>query len=344
MQIAVVGAGAIGGVVGAYLARNGTDITLVDKDEAHVQVMKDSGLTIETLDGMFTVPVQAVTVQEFSAAPSTVDVVLLAVKAQHTKEAVQALAHKLHDASFVVSLQNGLCENVIADSIGSQRTMGAFVNLFSDYIKPGYIQYGGVGSMYLGELNGQLTSRLRTLHELLQQWGDARITENIFGYLWSKLAYGAILTATALVDEAMADVIDPAENRELMFAIASEVLAVADRLHIQPMPFDDWEPALVYPESTRDTVALNEQWDKLIARLRSYKKVKSGIWRDLVVRHRKTEVPHHLNPVIGVGESFKVPMPLTNKLVEMIRALEEGERTMSWDNIAELISLQNAVC
>jgi 2-dehydropantoate 2-reductase len=339
MKITIVGSGAIGGVIGAYLARAGENVTFVDIAEDHVEAMKKSGLTIETLDGNMNVPVKAMTVDEFVASGETMDVVFLAVKAQHTEQAVRQFMNRLHEKSVVVSMQNGLCEDIISSLIGSDRTIGCFVNLFADYMRPGVIQYGGVGSLYIGELDGSLTPRLSNIHKVLQHWGDAKITDNIWGYLWGKLAYGAILTSTALVDETMADIIEPKENREFFVELASETLSAADKLRLTPMGFDDWEPSQIYPVEKRDWNQIHRQMDRLVSRLRSYKKVKSGIWRDLAVRKRKTEVPFHLNPVIEAGEKEGLDMTLTRKVVEMIQDLEEGRREMSSNNLEQLKEL-----
>lgn len=70
---------------------------------------------------------------------------------------------------------------------------------------------------------------------------------------------------------------------------------------------------------------------------------RKSVWRDLAVRKRKTEVPHHLNPVIARGEQFGFDMALTKRVVQIIEDIEEGLRVMSWENIEELRSLQNQV-
>ncbi|RPF54228.1 ketopantoate reductase family protein [Aquisalibacillus elongatus] len=340
MKFTIIGAGAIGGVVGAYLAKAGEDVTLVDINEDHINVMKQNGLTIETVESEFNTEVKALTVDELVDRQEPLDVVILAVKAQHTAQAVDSFKSLLTDQSVVISMQNGLTEEVISEKIGQERTIGSFVNLFADYQEPGLIQYGGVGSMYIGELNGETTPRIKEIQQRLLAWGDAQITDNIWGYLWSKLAYGAILTATATVDEKMADIIDPHDNREMFVELASEVLRVAQQLDIEPMPFDNWEPKTVYPgNENRDWEAIHEQFDRLVARLRTYKKVKSGIWRDLAVRKRKTEVPFHLSPVIEQGEACGIDMTLTQKVLDTIIDLEEGRREMSWENIDTLKSL-----
>ncbi|MBV9353961.1 MAG: hypothetical protein JO023_00400, partial [Chloroflexi bacterium] len=236
-DLTVVGAGAIGGTVGAFLARGGEDIQLVDQDVDHVRAMRDHGLTIRGMDDTFTVPVRALTPDELRASGQPLPTVLLAVKAPATERAVDGFAHLLAPDGAVVSLQNGLNELTIARLVGEPRTIGAFVNFSADYLEPGLIAYGGVGSLYLGELDGRRSARVEALQRALSHWGPVEVTDNIWGYLWGKLGYANMLFATALADETMADVID--RYRPLMVELAGEIYAVAAREGISVEPFDN---------------------------------------------------------------------------------------------------------
>jgi 2-dehydropantoate 2-reductase len=169
VRITIVGAGAIGGTVGAYLARSGTAVEMVDKDAAHVTAMAEQGLTIQGFDETFTVGVEAITPEKLSGP---LDVVLLAVKAQHTADAITAIAPALTPDSTVVSLQNGLCPRVIAAEIGANRTIGALVNFSADYLEPGLITYAGAGTVRIGGLDGQPSPRLDMAAGLLSGWAS----------------------------------------------------------------------------------------------------------------------------------------------------------------------------
>jgi 2-dehydropantoate 2-reductase len=115
------------------------------------------------------------------AVHGPLELVLLAVKAQHTLAALQPLVPLLAHDGMVVSLQNGLNEQVIAQLVGAERTVGCLVNFSADYLEPGLIHYGGPGIITLGELDGSLTPRLAQLQTLLSAWGDIAITQNIWG-------------------------------------------------------------------------------------------------------------------------------------------------------------------
>ena len=131
---------------------------------------------------------------------------MLAVKAHHTEGAVRALAPHLADDGAVVSAQNGLNEIVIAKVVGEARTIGCFVNFGADYLEPGRIMRGNRGAVVVGEIDGRVTPRIEAVHGLFRIFEpDAVLTNDIWGYLWGKLAYGALLFATALTNESIAD-------------------------------------------------------------------------------------------------------------------------------------------
>lgn len=340
-EITVVGTGAIGGVLAAYLARNGERVTCVDVAEEHVLTMNDKGLTIEGPEETFTVPVRALTPEQLLAEGKPLEMVFLCVKAQHTSQALKNIIPLLQPSSAVVSFQNGLNESYIREKIGDERTIGCFVNFSCDYLGPGRILYGGVSALYLGELDGQISERIMNLQQRLACWGPVQVTDNIWGYLWGKMGYAALLYATALVDDTMAAVVYRRDLRETLIALCTESLTIAHRLGFKPEGFDDWTPQLIYPLENRDWEILNAQLDRLAHLMANNKKTKSGIWRDLAVRKRKTEVDFQLGKVVEIGHQLEIPVPLTSLVVKMIKELEEGTRSMDWANLEELKECYN---
>src|SRR5438105_9791142 len=222
------------------MVRGGESVLFVDADVDHVRAMQRRGLTIRGFAETFTVPVEATTPD---ALPESLETVLLSVKAPATEGAVRSFADRLAPDGCVVSLQNGLNELVIARIVGQQRTIGAFVNFSADYLEPGLIHFGGRGAFYIGELNGAITPRLGALQQALGHWGNVQNTDNIWGFLWGKQAYGAMLFATALTNESMADAID--QHRVVTVQLAQEVLRVAAALGVRPLGFDGFEPEAI---------------------------------------------------------------------------------------------------
>ncbi len=339
MHFTVIGAGAIGGTIGAHLARAGHGVLMVDSVEEHVNAIERSGLTIEGTR-TFQVRVPSVTVAGMADALGgrPPEAVLLAVKAMHTSGALEPVVPLLGTESFVVSMQNGLNETVIANRIGAEKTVGAFVNFGADYLGPGRIMFGGTGALYLGELDGRLTPRLQHLGAILKDafLEDTTLTQNIWGYLWGKLGYASMLFATAVVDETMAEVLADPRCRSLLANLAGEVVAVADAEGVRSEGFDGYDPNAMRFATPRDWDGIQRSLDRLAEFNRHSLKQKSGIWRDLAVRRRRTEVDVQIGAVVDMGRRTGVRAPLNEQLVAVIHDLEDGRREMRRTNLDEL--------
>ena len=326
MKFLVWGAGAIGGTLGAYLVRAGHDITLVDAATDHVDAINANGLRI-------TGPISEFTVRPTARPPDRLtgawDTIILATKAHHTETAARALLPHLTPAGCVVSAQNGLNELAIAAVVGEARTVGAFVNFGADYLEPGSILYGGRGTVMVGEAFGEQRVTPRAL-AIRDAWRDfetlAAATPNIWGYLWAKEAYGAMLFATALTNDSIADGLARPEYRELYVALAREILAVALARGVHPEAFDGFDPAAYLPDAPAGGGAAEQSLDQLVAHNRKSAKTHSGIWRDLAVRKRPTEVDAQLGIVAALGAEAGVPTPLTSAVVRLIHEIERGQR------------------
>ena len=330
--ILIWGAGAIGGTVGAYLRRAGEPVLFVDKVAEHVAAINRDGLAINGPIAELTVRAEARTPAELEGR---FDRVLLCVKSHDTAGAVPLLAPHLAADGYVVSLQNGLNEQVIAAGVGAARTIGAFVNFGADYLSPGVVHYGGRGAVVLGELDGKATPRLSELHRLMLQFDDRAImTGNIWGYLWSKLAYGALLFATALTDASIADCLASPAHRPLLIALGREVAFVATAAGITLESFNGFDPAAFRPGASDAAAAAS--LDELVAFNRRSAKTHSGIWRDLAVRKRKTEIDAQLGPVVATATAHGVEAPLSARLIELIHDIEEGRRPLAWSTLDAL--------
>jgi 2-dehydropantoate 2-reductase len=324
--------------MGAYLARAGHDVTLVDTVEEHVAVINDRGLRITGPIAEFTTRIPASTPDAIAGDWRTI---ILATKAHHTDGATRALLPHLSRDGCVVSAQNGLNEIAIAEIVGVGRTVGAFVNFGADYIEPGVIHYGGRGAVVVGEIDGQMTSRVNDIRDAWLDFDDrAIVTSNIWGYLWGKEAYGAMLFATALTNESIADALANVKYRDVYIGLAREILAVARARGVTPEAFNGFDPA-AYLASAGSDAAIQSLAD-LVAFNRRSAKTHSGIWRDLAVRKRPTEVDAQLGIVVALGREAGVATPLTERLVELIHDVESGARTQSLDTLDELASSRSA--
>jgi 2-dehydropantoate 2-reductase len=234
-------------------------------------------------------------------------------------------AHLTADGA-VVSCQNGMNELVIAEVVGRPRTVGAFVNFGADWQAPGEIMFGNRGAVVLGELDGARSQRIARIHGLISDFEpDAVITDTIWGYLFGKEGYGAVLKASALTNDTIADFFADPKNRALILGLIGEVLSVARAEGVSPLGFDGYEPAAFL---AGEAGAIDRSIAAMVAFNRVSGKQRSGIWRDLAVRRRPSDAGAQLAPVIAAGQRHGLAMPLTEGLVALIAAVERGEATV----------------
>src|SRR3954451_5107066 len=149
-RVVVVGAGAMGGVFGAYLTESGADTTLVDVDRTLVQVLDRDGLKLVESDGERSVPVRATTNPSDDGA---VDAVLFFVKCQHTAAAAEAARPIVGDSTAVVSLQNGWGNaDVLAGVYGSERVVVGVTYTSATVLERGIVKSAGPARTVLGPL------------------------------------------------------------------------------------------------------------------------------------------------------------------------------------------------
>jgi len=329
MKFLVWGAGAIGGTLGAHLARAGHDVTFVDRASEHVDAINRAGLRIEGPLAQFVARAPACTPDQLRGE---FEHVVLAVKAQDTESATRELAPHLSRDGYVVSAQNGLNEMVIKAIVGDARTIGCFVNFGADYLEPGVIQYAGRGAVVLGEIDGRATPRLEELHRAFLDFDDRAImSANIWGFLWGKLGYGAQLFATALTNDSIADALANPAYRDLYIEIAREVMRVARARRITPEGFNGFDPHAFAPDAGR--AIAQRSLDEMVAFNRKSAKTHSGIWRDIAVRKRRTETDAQLGPIVVLGAEAGVPTPMVSRLIALMHEVEDGRRPQSHETL-----------
>jgi 2-dehydropantoate 2-reductase len=201
--------------------------------------------------------------------------------------------------------------------------------------------HGGRGAVVVGELDGRRSARIVAIHRLLRAFdADAILTDNIWGYLWSKLIYGALLFATALTDEPIADVLEAKRYRLVLAALGQEIAAVAAAEQVHLEPFDGFDPVAFTAAAPAD--ALARSFTHMVAFNRRSAKTHSGIWRDLAVRRRRTEIDAQIGPIVEIGGRHGLPTPLSACLIALIHDLEDGRRAQDWATLDVLAATHAA--
>lgn len=310
---------------------------MVDIAADHVEVGRTRGLRIFGPVTEFTVRVPAVTPDELKG---TYRRCVLATKAPATASAVARLKPHVAGDGFILSAQNGLNELTISEAVGKDRTMGCFVNFGADWHGPGEIMFGNRGAVVVGEIDASIRPRTREMHALLQSFEpDAVLTDNIWGYLWGKLAYGAMLFATALTPDSMTENFADPRRAPVFETLGREVMAVAEARGITPVGFNGFNPEAFAPNApsarARASIAALAEFNRNTA------KTHSGIYRDLAVRKRKTEVDPQIGIIVELGREAGVATPGLERLVALIHDIEDGKRPMAFATFEELIKACN---
>ncbi len=325
-KLAVLGAGAIGSTIGAYLTRAGRDVTLIDPWAAHGEEMRRSGLKVSAQDEEFTVKVKAVHLGDVCALRERFDAVFLAVKSYDSVWAAQLIEPHLAPGGVLVSAQNGINEDWLAPVIGYSRTLGCVVTVGAGLYEPAHVlrtSVPGRPSFAVGELNGMLTPRVQELVELLAPVGPTRATANLWGERWAKLTVNSMGNALAgITGLSSAELRANPEVCAITVRIAAEAVRVAGALGVQVEPLGGIPPQ-AYLDAARGVglEALRSTW---VERGRLLGSGRPSLLQD-VMKGRRTEVDYLNGYVVRKGKEVAVPTPMNAAVVEVTRRLEAGE-------------------
>ena len=347
MRVTIVGAGAIGGLAGAYMTRAGADVLLVDQWQAHVDALNANGMSIDGVRGDLRVPVRATTPERLTGP---LEAVLVATKSQHTAAALRPLLPLFDPKTFVVSFQNGFNEPVIARILaeaelgGLERVVGSIPNYGGALVDPGHIEHVHEGPIQLGEMEGGHSERLLTLATMLRALTNVQLSNNIWGQIWAKEVYSAQVVFSALVDAPLAETLGNERYARVAGAIVREALGIAEANGITVEAFDFFDPANYRPQTPADTRKLLANIDHAIWLLKKdqapekhvFRKKGSGIWWDIVYRNRPSEVRSSNGKLVEYGSAAGADVRLNSRLNAMIYEIEEGKRQLGFQNYDEL--------
>jgi 2-dehydropantoate 2-reductase len=304
MNIAVIGgAGAMGSIFGGLLAHNGNDVTLVDVAPQPVEAINANGLKIEDRSGEALVVRVRATTDPRSVGP--VDLALVFVKCYHTESAIQNAMPLIGPATIVLSLQNGWGNAPrITSILGEERVLVGVTYHSGTLIGPGHVLHAGKGATYIGELNGQVSERLRHIAETFTAAGlDATPSDAVLNVIWSKLALNACtLPTSALLHFYAGQLIEHDGTLALMRALLREVVAIAQAQGI--------------------TLDEHERWDAITKVLQGAKTGKASMLQD-VENERRTEIDVINGAIVAAGQRLNIPTPYNDSMVCLVKALEE---------------------
>ncbi len=318
MKVGIVGAGAIGGFLGARLARAGVDVTLIARGP-HLEAMKQSGLRVIDSGGEWTVRVDAT--DDF-AAMSDAGAVFVTLKAHSVPPVAERLAASLGPDAVVVSAQNGIPwwyfqrhggelegihlesvdpRGVVANAIDPHRVLGCVVYPATSLVSPGVIRHVEGERFSLGELDGSQSERILDLsHALVGAGLKAPVQQRIRAELWLKLLGNAVFNPlSALTHASLGAIAQSPLIADVVRSAMGEADAVARRLGIEiPVSID--------------------QRIKGAARVGDHK---TSMLQDLEAG-RPMEIDALTGSVVELGDRLGVPVPHLRTLYSSVKLLQ----------------------
>lgn len=334
-RIAVLGVGAIGGIIGGYLTRAGHDVTLIDQWPANVEAIREKGLTVSTQEGDFTVASNAVHLGEVCNISEPFDLVFLAMKSYDTEWATHFILRHMTGNGAIVSAQNGINDERIGPIAGWSRVLGCVITLGAGMYEPANPIRTSVAdrlAFTIGEPSGIESARAHAISDMLGVVGPTKVTPNLWGQRWAKLAVNSmanpVCALTGLTSGASREtpgVVD------VTIKIGAEVVRVGTALGVEVEPINN-VPAMQYVEATESATALEDLKSQLAETARELGAGRPSMLQD-VMKGRRTEIEYLDGYVADRGRQVGVATPACDRITSLLKRVERGELVSEADNI-----------
>ncbi|MGG4483133.1 ketopantoate reductase family protein [Paenibacillus illinoisensis] len=324
MRIAILGAGSLGTIVGAYLADGGMDVELIDAYQEHVDALNQTGAKVVGTTE-FHAKVKAITPDQKSGK---YDLVLLLTKQLSNGTILRELLPFLHEESIVCSLQNGIPEENVASIVGPERVIAGSVEFGATFMEPGvssltteYTQFKKY-AFQIGELNGETSDRIQRVKTVLDLVGGTHISDNLVGTKWSKLLINnAFSGLSAALNGEYGDILDDEVGIVSAVHIADETIKVGHANGVEFVKMNGFDIASLELQSEQD---IPERIKTLRYVMEPSRLLKASMLQDLE-KKRKTEIDYINGVVSSKAEGTGIATPYNDLVVKLVQAAEETQ-------------------
>lgn len=333
LRICIIGPGAIGGVVAAILNREDYNTRLVTKYPELAEKISSKGIELDGACGKLTIKIPSVA--RPNELSGTFDYVLIATKADGLTESARQILPFLHENSRVVSMQNGICGDMLAEVVGEQRTIGCVVGFGSSMLEPGKIQMTSGGELVIGNWLRGPDRELEELRTILNHVVETRITSEIFQELYSKMIINSCITTLGVIcGQSLGKMLVSRQARNLFIEVIGEAIAVADAMKIKVPPGAAGKLDY-YKFLARGPFSGFRRHLTIRVIGMKYRKLRSSSLQSLE-RGRKTEVYNYNGYIAAKGKELGVDAPVNVQLTLMVKEIEDGKRMITPENFREI--------
>ena len=329
MNCAIYGAGAMGTVLGAYIARAGRDIDLINHNREHVAALKEKGAHIVgTVD--FMQKVNALLPEEMT---KKYDIILLMTKQRMNGEIVAFLKDYLKEDGALCTCQNGLPEPKIAEIIGQDRTLGCAIAWGATFRGKGVSELTSDPAALTFSLGAYgKGNHLQDVKELLECMGQVTVEQNFIGARWSKLLINSAFSGLSTVTGAtFGEISVQKSSRRVAQAIMKECIDVAKAAGIRIEPVQGHKIDKLFDYKGKLKKALS--FALIPVAMKKHARLISSMLQDLRAG-KKCEIDFINGVVCEYGKKYGVPTPCNDKTVQLVHEIEEGKRPIAFENIS----------
>ena len=333
-KIAILGTGAIGGLIGGYLSKAGKHITVIDQWEDNINKIRSDGLTITSQEEKFTTRVDSIHLNEISSHQQLFDVIILSVKSYDTESSVKLIEPLLTPNTFIISAQNSINEDSIANIIGWARVIGCIVSVGAAMYEPGHVvrtTKSDLHSLTLGEPSGEITPRLARITEELSAVGPTKTTTNLLGERWTKLSINCIGNAmSAFTGLTSSEMRENPQARKVALQIGLEILKVTDRLGLNLGPI--WGvPSNIFRKAATESSYRSKAEQLMIGNGKTIGTGRPSLSQDMI-KGRKMEVDFLNGYVVSKAKELGIATPVNKAVVKITKHIEKNQLEPSVSN------------
>jgi 2-dehydropantoate 2-reductase len=322
MKTVIVGAGALGTLVGAYLSRGGADITLLDVPDL-VKTLNRQDVEIKTLSGQsFKVSLRAT---HNPGSLEDVDLIVVCVKTYHSEAALSSLGRFKHGVQAVLSLQNGVDKELILGKyFGRDKVIGGCCTEAASRVDERTVMHTMRGITYLGELDGSQSSRVASALKLFRDGGlKAEASTEVVSVDWCKwINFAAISAACALTRLPYYKALLSPYSADLIAKIYREYAELAAASGVEIGDYPGFEVKSISRAPADEAVRLLQQRGRNLQQ-KGATRIMPSLARDLIAG-RPTERESIFGFAIKQGHAKKIPMTFTRLAYALITAVEES--------------------
>jgi 2-dehydropantoate 2-reductase len=355
-KILICGAGAIGGITGAYLRLSGEDVILYDTNAEHVKKMNTSGLEITGKRGNLQVNVivasnlkelEALYSKLFNSDSIIFDIIILAVKSAFTEPALKTLLPYMNNDSIVVSVQNSINDDIIEEIVGRERVIHGITFWGGTNIGPGKLEHTSIGHFQIGEIGDKKdTPRIQILKKILGNFGNTEVREKIITDAWDKLILNGVMNTYGLIfGERCYVLFNNPKILPIVIATIAEEAKIAKQIvgTLEKVKLINMEDFDINEDVELEVVQGNGLILKILSSVSG--RIKSSMLQDYE-RGVKSENQYLLGLFIKENliysentEQTILPIPFINRAYEIADRIDNKELTPGLDNLKSFSDL-----